>query len=92
VNDPWVANQLQEIFRKTIPDLQIDGNFRTMVSEDMAYILEKVRGCYFMLGSSNPEKGLIAGHHQPRFDFDEQVLPRAAALMAAGAMKLLGEQ
>jgi amidohydrolase len=54
-------------------------------------MLEKVRGCYFMLGSSNPEKGLNAGHHHPRFDFDEQVLPRAAALMAAGAMKLLGQ-
>jgi amidohydrolase len=89
VNDPWVASQLQETFRKLIPDLQLDINFRTMVSEDMAYMLEKVRGCYFMLGSSNSEKGLNAGHHHPRFDFDEQVLPRAAALMSAGAIKLL---
>jgi amidohydrolase len=70
--------------------MQIDDSFRTMVSEDMAYMLEKVRGCYFMLGSANPEKGLNYGHHHPRFDFDEQVLPRAVALMAAGAMKLLG--
>ncbi len=89
VNDAWVVGQLQDTFKKTIPDMQIDGNFRTMVSEDMAYMLEKVRGCYFMLGSANHEKGLDAGHHQPRFDFDEQVLPRAAALMAAGALKLL---
>jgi amidohydrolase len=89
VNDAWVVSQLQDAFQKTIPEMQIDGNFRTMVSEDMAYMLEKVRGCYFMLGSSNPAKGLDAGHHQPRFDFDEQVLPRAAALMAAGAMRLL---
>ncbi len=89
VNDPWVVSQLQETFKDTIPDLQIDGSFRTMVSEDMAYMLEKVRGCYFMLGSSNPENGLNYGHHHPRFDFDEQVLPRAAALMAAGAMKLI---
>jgi len=89
VNDAWVVSQLQDTFKKTIPDMQIDGNFRTMVSEDMAYMLEKVRGCYFMLGSANHAKGLDAGHHQPRFDFDEQVLPRAAALMAAGAIRLL---
>jgi len=61
-----------------------------MVSEDMAYMLDKVRGCYFMVGSANSEKGLNAGHHHPRFDFDEQVLPGAAALMAAGAIQLLG--
>jgi amidohydrolase len=91
VNDPWVVSRLQETFKNTIPGLQIDGSFRTMVSEDMAYMLEKVRGCYFMLGSSNPEKGLNAGHHHPRFDFDEQVLPRAATLMAAGAIKLLSD-
>jgi amidohydrolase len=90
VNDAWVVSQLQDAFKNTIPDMQIDGNLRMMVSEDMAYMLEKVRGCLFILGSANPEKGLNYGHHHPRFDFDEQVLPRAVALMAAGAIKLLG--
>ena len=90
VNDAWVAGQLHEACKDAIPGLIIDNHFRTMVSEDMAYMLDRVRGCYFMLGSANPEKGLNAGHHHPRFDFDEQVLPRAAALMAAGAVKLLG--
>ena len=90
VNDAWVVSKLQEAIKNTMPDMRIDSNFRTMVSEDMAYILEKVRGCYFMLGSANPEKGLNYGHHHPRFDFDEQVLPRAAAVMSAGAIKLLG--
>jgi amidohydrolase len=32
---------------------------RTMASEDMGYILEEVPGCYFFIGSSNEEKGLV---------------------------------
>jgi len=51
--------------------------------------MQDVPGCYFFLGSANPDKGLDATHHHPRFDFDERVLPRAAALMAASAAQLL---
>jgi metal-dependent amidase/aminoacylase/carboxypeptidase family protein len=59
-----------------------------MGSEDFAFILEKVPGCFFFVGSANPEKGLDAGHHHPKFDFDEGVLPRAAALMASAIIEL----
>ena len=55
----------------------------------MAYMMENTPSCYFMVGSANSERGLDYGHHHPKFDFDEQVLPRAAALMAAAAEKLL---
>jgi amidohydrolase len=54
-----------------------------MGSEDFAFILERVPGCFFFIGSANHEKGLDASHHNPRFDFDESILPQAAALMAA---------
>ena len=60
-----------------------------MGSEDFAFLLEKVPGCFFFVGSANPEKGLDAGHHHPKFDFDEVVLPRAAALMTAAVINLL---
>jgi amidohydrolase len=53
-----------------------------MGAEDMAFVLEKVPGCYFFVGSANRERGLDYGHHHPKFDFDEAALPRAAALMA----------
>jgi metal-dependent amidase/aminoacylase/carboxypeptidase family protein len=35
---------------------------------------------------SAARRGLDAPHHNPRFDFDEAALPRAAGLMAAAAM------
>ena len=61
---------------------RIVENQRTMASEDMAYFLEEVPGCFFFLGSANSEKGLNFPHHNPRFDFDEAVLPLGTAILA----------
>jgi amidohydrolase len=88
-NNAEVTRKLAPAFKKTIPDLVIDSEFHTMVSEDMAYFLEEIPGCYFMVGSANPERGIVYGHHHPKFDFDEAAIPRGAALMAASALELL---
>jgi amidohydrolase len=71
------------------PDSTVDDQERTMGSEDMAYMMEDIPGCYFFVGSANPEKGLDAAHHHPKFDFDERALPRAAALMASAVVEFL---
>jgi amidohydrolase len=89
VNDPEISQKVRETARRLLPDLQIENGTRTMGSEDMAYFLEKVPGCFFFLGSANPEKGLDAAHHHPRFDFDERALSAGAALIAAAAVELL---
>ena len=90
VNHPETAGIVQAAAHRLFPDADIDpANFVTMGSEDFAFVLEKVPGCFFFIGSANPEKGLDAGHHHPRFDFDEIILPRAAALMAASVLALL---
>jgi amidohydrolase len=84
INQPEIADRVQVVARRLFSDGRVDiANYITMGSEDFAYILEKVPGCFFFIGSANPEKGLNAGHHHPRFDIDEAALPRGAALMAA---------
>jgi len=83
VNDPAVTGRVQEICRGLLPDHQIGSDERTMGSEDMAYILERIPGCFILIGSANAALGLDAAHHHPRFDFDEQVFPRAVALLEA---------
>jgi amidohydrolase len=60
-----------------------------MGAEDMGYMQEKVPGCYFFIGSANPAKNLNYNHHHPKFDFDEQALIHAVALMATAAADLL---
>lgn len=89
VNDLKVSNTIQSIARFLYPEDVIDNQERTMGSEDMAYMMEDIPGCYFFIGSANHEKGLDAGHHHPGFDFDESALPRAAALMSSAVVDFL---
>jgi amidohydrolase len=88
VNDPQVAVRLQRLAAELSPQATVEISFQTMGSEDMAFILQKVPGCFVMVGSANFEKGLSYGHHHPRFDFDEQVLPAAAAFAAEAVFEL----
>lgn len=89
VNDAGIAARFAGLAREMLPTHQVDTAFRTMVSEDMAYFLREAPGCYLMVGSSNPARGLSYGHHHPRFDFDEDALPLGVALMAKAALELL---
>ena len=83
INADEIAQRVQESARTILPDADLDTSAHlTMGAEDMAFMLEKVPGCYFFVGSANDEKNLNYGHHHPKFDFDEAALPRAAALMA----------
>jgi amidohydrolase len=63
-----IAAQVVETPAGIVPECQ------TMGGEDMSFFLQEVPGCYFFLGSANPELGLAYPHHHPRFDFDESVL------------------
>jgi amidohydrolase len=60
-----------------------------MVGEDFSYYLEKVRGSFFLLGTGNPESGLIYPHHHPKFDIDEAALEYGVEIMARAALHLL---
>ena len=89
VNDERLAGRVQETARQVLPDSELDTGYRTMTAEDMAFMQEKIPGCYFFVGSNDPSRHLDYGHHHPRFDFNEQALVRASALMASAAMDIL---
>lgn len=74
---------------QVLPESRLVIDFRSMVSEDMAFILKQVPGCFVFVGSANTAKGLDAPHHHPRFDFDEHAMTHAAALLAATTADLL---
>ncbi len=90
INAGEVAEKVLAAAQKVFPETAIDeGNYLTMGAEDMAFMMEEVPGCYFFVGSANAEKGLDYDHHHPKFDIDEEALPRAAALMVAAAVEIL---
>jgi amidohydrolase len=63
-----VAVDLVETPLGVVPECQ------TMGGEDMSFFLQQVPGCYFFVGSANPDRSLAYPHHHPRFDFDETAL------------------
>lgn len=81
VNDPAVA----ALARAAIAPLARITDFRTMGSEDMSHFLARVPGCYYNVGSRNPAKGKVHGHHSGSFDIDEDALVLA---VEAGARVL----
>ncbi len=90
INAEQVTAKVQETARRLLPALNHDSTpYLTMGAEDMAFMQEKVAGCYFFIGSANQEKHLDYGHHHPKFDFDEQALITGAGLMSAAAADIL---
>ena len=90
VNNDSVTAQVQETARRVLSESHLDtAGYITMGAEDMAFMLEKVPGCFFFIGSNDKARHLDYGHHHPKFDFDEEALVRGSALMAAAAMDML---
>ena len=89
INNSNVVTRLDKVIQNIFPSFTVDKNCKTMGSEDFALFLNEVPGCFYFVGSANPDKNLIYGHHHPKFDFDEGVLPIAVASLL-GMLEELG--
>jgi amidohydrolase len=90
INDEVVTSKVLHTAQRVLSQSDLDTSaYLTMGAEDMAFMQEKVPGCYFFIGSNDKARHLDYGHHHPKFDFDEQALIRASALMAASAADIL---
>ena len=81
INDAAVAGVVRAAAEAVVGPENVLLGERTMGSEDAAYFMQDVPGCYFFLGSANADRGLSAPHHNPRFDIDEDVLPLGVAVL-----------
>jgi len=89
VNNETLTSKVQETAQRLLSESSLDSSYQTMTAEDMAFMQEKVPGCYFFVGSNDKARQLDYGHHHPKFDFNEEALIRGSALMAAAAMDML---
>lgn len=83
VNNPEVTRRLRRVFAPIAGEDHLDTNARTMSSEDMSHLMTDIPGVYFFVGAADAEAPAYYGHHHPRFTFDENAMPLAAALMAS---------
>jgi amidohydrolase len=85
INDPRVTEIVRQAAERVLGSEHVTASERTMGSEDAAFFMAQVPGCYFFVGSANPERGLDAPHHNSRFDFDEEALVVALAVLGEAA-------
>ena len=85
VNDPAMADYVATIARKTLgPDRFIPVARPSMGGEDFAYYLDKVPGCFFLVGvapavstpavSNPPDRNDYPSLHSDRYDFTDAAM------------------
>lgn len=89
INDAHLTEVIHQTVQEKFPNLHVLSTYQSMVSEDMAFMMEKAPGCYLLIGSgkSSPEDNY--GHHHPKFNIQEEALPIAVAVVSASAMAIL---
>ena len=85
VNDAETSAVVRAQARELPVVNEVVENERVMASEDVSHFLSRVPGCFFFVGSGLAKRQLNYPHHHPNFDFDEEALVVAAALMAKSA-------
>jgi amidohydrolase len=88
-NDPKMAELVRTCASRVVGSERIVEPEPTMGGEDMAYYLERSKGCYFFLGSGR--EGCAPLHH-PEFDWNEDILLFGIETYCRLVWELLGEK
>lgn len=90
VNDPHVSARMREVVSGLVGWDHIDTDQQSTPSDDMAYFSQEAPGCYLVLGAARCKNDYP--HHNPKFDWDETVMPLGVAAMCMGAIDLLSTE
>jgi amidohydrolase len=91
INDPAMTEVVRKAAIEAVGEKDVDESEEVMTtgSDDMAYFLNAVPGCYFIVGAHNEEKGAKYPHHHPRFNIDEDALAVGVEVLTRAAMEYL---
>ncbi|MBT0726676.1 amidohydrolase [Rosenbergiella australiborealis] len=84
INHPTETAFALQIARQTVGDEHVgdpEGLTPLMGSEDFAFMLQEVPGCYLLLGTGNDDRENFSVHH-PRYQFNDQCLSIGASYWA----------
>src|SRR5438105_505702 len=90
-NDAAMTEVVQNAAVESVGADKVDNGEEIMTtgSDDMAYFLNAVPGCYFIVGAKNAEKGANYPHHHPRFNVDEDAMPIGVEVLTRAALEFL---
>jgi len=87
INDDALARVVRRCAEQVVGKDKVVEPRKTMGGEDMSFFLQRSKGCYYALGV-----GREGGHavHNPKFDFNENVLALGVEIHCRVALELLG--
>ena len=72
INDPQMADYIADLSRKVLgPDRYVPAARPAMGGEDFAYYLERVPGCFFLIGVLPSGQEHYPSLHSDHFDFTD---------------------
>jgi amidohydrolase len=76
VNDPAMADYVADVARRALgADRFVPVARPSMGGEDFAYYLQKVPGCFFLVGVEPADRDAYPSLHSDRYDFTDAALP-----------------
>lgn len=90
VTDDAITASVEASVKKVNPNVNVLKGAHGMGSEDFAEITQRVPSAYFMMGAGPKEEEKRLGQHNPKIEFNEEVLSTGAAIYAQAAKDWLG--
>jgi amidohydrolase len=92
VNDPGMCRRVWASATKALGADRVVVARPSMGGEDMSFFLQAVPGCFFFVGSANPEKGIDVPHHHPAFQIDEDALAVGTRVIVQAVLDYLAPE
>lgn len=88
-NDIELTNKCSALAKEILGESKVKDLPQLMTAEDFAWYSQKVPACFYRLGTSNPEKGIVAKQHTSTFDIDENAMKIGMETMTFLTINLL---
>lgn len=73
-NDVKLTEKCAAFAKEILGDDKVKGLPQLMTAEDFAWYSQKIPACFYRLGTSNPEKGIVSKQHTSNFNIDENAM------------------
>jgi len=91
VSDAATAELVRRAAVEAVGEEMVERAHPVTVGDDVACFLERVPGCYFLVGAGDASGRPPAPHHHPEFDIDERCLPVGVEVLSRAALAALAD-
>ena len=92
INDPAMVELVKESAADILGSSEYVVPHASMAGEDFSVYASMVPSAFVFLGTNNPEKESDFPHHNPRFNIDEETMPRGVELFVNSALSWFERQ